>query len=151
MRRTADSVGTVASDVSDVRERIATLEAQSTIMTRTLSGVQSPGQDLEYIPLLAYEPEPFMGGSVQQEAPGFDKMVSSIPVPRTVQERDRAIEDLVAQHQRSIEAIGRPEFNPDIHDFEVAASQVINPDGEIRLQIVSRVVIPGFPEPGFPE
>lgn len=151
VRRTADSVNSVESDISDIRERIATLEAQSTLMTQTLAGVQAPGQDLEYVPLLAYEPEPFMGGGIQQEAQGFDKMVSSIPVPRTVQERNRAISDLTAQHRRSIDAIGRPEFNPEIHDFEVAVSQFVSPDGEIRLQIVSRVVLSGVPEPGFPE
>lgn len=145
-RRTADAVEKIKDDIVDIRERIATLEAQSTLNTRTLSGVQEPTQDLEFVPLLAYEPEPFMGGSIQVEAPGFDKMVSMVAVPQTVEARSRAIEQLIGRHRSSIVAIGRPVFDPAVHDFEVAVSQVVAPNGEIKLQIVSRVIIADTPE-----
>lgn len=145
VKRGADASAVIARDVTDVRVRIATLEAQGTAITQALTAVDTPTPTQLFIPVIDNQEEEFIGGPDigLVTAPGFIDMVSRIDPPRNLEERNTAIELLRERHRSSLLAQSTPEFIEGVHNFVLSYTEIMLPDGTIKLQIRSKVVVEG--------
>ncbi|MEO0698033.1 MAG: hypothetical protein AAFY84_18305 [Pseudomonadota bacterium] len=140
VRRDADFSDQIARDVSDVRERVARMEAALEGVTSVLLAAQQPEIEREFLPILRRtSPTKEVGGPGGEPVDGFDPMVRTIPNPRSVEERSIAVEELIAAHRTAAIAQGTPQFD-ETYDFEIIARQVLLIDGSIQLEITSTIV-----------
>lgn len=135
------SLLSIAKDNGDVRERIAKMEALMEFQTRVIAGGPPPKRGGEYVPILDSPP---MGGEdvMTRQVPGTNSMRMEIPAPRSKAEHDKAIELLLAKHEAYLELqIDDPKFDTKMHTLAVSEEPVLYPDGTLKLELKSYVVL----------
>lgn len=140
IRRSADATAQIASDISDIRERLARVEIQTENASNILMSSTQPIVEREFAPILARPTPGGLGGPDYDAVEGFDQMVMTIPYPRNVRDRDAAIQMLTDQHRRYAISVSRPKFDADKYDFAVTQRQILDTDGSIKLELTSTVV-----------
>lgn len=133
----------ISDDMTEIRERLSRIEAQAALSNEILFKADRASIERDFLPILSRAPDQFfMGGAGEDATPveEFEEMVLTVPFPRTVTERDEAIELLTKTHRELLEVQARPTFDEAQHSLELSARQVLLTDGTIRLELTSRVI-----------
>lgn len=135
----------IAADIADIRERIATLEAQGEANTRVLNSATAAQVERDFIPVITQAPpDRGIGGPGSEPVPGLETASILIPYPQNIEARQAAVENLKAAHRNLLLSFSSSGFDDEKHDFEITGRQVLNPDnGSILLELTSTPVLRG--------